>query len=187
LNTLAPVYGDVVTIAEVLGSYRIHGSNRWSSNGSDLSRLPRRIEDRLLEVAILRQHAKERSVPLPSGNALDHEIAFINYRMMAKKLGLSYEGSGADSEASLLQRAFEVLRQERYPLRLSLAHGVWFGVLALAPQGPARQLIRLRFERTALKGSLDRAYRRAMNSLPAPLGRRAREPAADGEQEASRA
>ena len=161
LNTLAPVYGEVHTIASVLGHYRIHGGNLWSSSGSDFSRLPYRIEHRLTEIATMQRHATERGVPLPNANPLDHEIAFINYRLMAKKLGLEYAGSGKDSASRLVGCAYRVLRAERYPPKLSFAHGAWFGLLAIAPKPLARALIRLRFQRS----SLGPAFREALGSV----------------------
>lgn len=147
LNTVAPVYGEVATIARTLASYRVHGKNLWSNTGSDLQRLPERIRQRSAEVALMRRHAHRCGVSLPDASALDNEIAFVNYRLMAKTLGLDYEGAHLDTRAGLLQQAFRVLRQERYPARLSLAHAAWFGALALSPRGPAQQLMRLRFQR----------------------------------------
>jgi glycosyltransferase involved in cell wall biosynthesis len=151
LNTVAPVYGDVVTIPRQLASYRIHGRNLWSNTGTDLQRLPERIRQRVSEVALMRRHAVERGVDLPAESALDHEIAFVNYRLMAKALGLSYDGSLRDTRAGLLGQALKVLKNERYPARLSLAHAVWFGALALAPRAPAERLMRLRFQRSLVK------------------------------------
>lgn len=147
LNTVAPVYGEVATIARPLASYRIHGKNLWSNTGSDLQRLPERISQRAAEISLMQQHARRRGVSVPEQNALDHEIAFVNYRLMAKALGLDYEGARSDTRARLLQQAFRVLRQERYPARLGLAHAAWFSALAVSPRGPAQQLMRLRFQR----------------------------------------
>jgi glycosyltransferase involved in cell wall biosynthesis len=151
LNTVAPVYGEVVTIPRQLGSYRIHGKNLWSNTGTDLQRLPERIRQRASEVALMQRHALERGVQLPDESALDHEIAFVNYRLMAKALGLSYEGSRGDTRAGLLGQALRVLKNERYPAKLSLAHALWFGALALAPRAPAEQLMRVRFQRSMVK------------------------------------
>jgi len=161
LNTLAPVYGPVATVPLALGSYRIHGGNMWSSGGSDFDRLPRRIAHRLKEVALMREHARALGVPVPPGNALDHELPFINYRLMARKLSLPYEGDGADSPRRLLASAWGVLRAERYPLKLSLAHGLWLGALSVAPSAAARALIRLRFKRHLIA----RPAREALNRL----------------------
>jgi glycosyltransferase involved in cell wall biosynthesis len=151
LNTVAPVYGEVVTIARQLGSYRIHGKNLWSNTGTDLQRLPERIRQRASEVALMQRHARKLGVELPDESALDHEIAFVNYRLMAKALGLSYDGSRRDTRAGLFGQALKVLKNERYPARLSLAHALWFGALALAPRAPAERLVRMRFQRSLVK------------------------------------
>lgn len=175
LNTIAPVYGPVITIVEPLGCYRIHDSNLWASGGWDLARLPRRIEHRLREVAAMERHARESGVPVPGANALDHEIAFLNYRFMAQKLGLEYSGHRDDEPRRLLRKVYSLLRSERYPLKLGLAHALWFGVLYVAPVPAARELIQLRFKRHTLRDAPLRALRRLLRlesakrpSAPAP-------------------
>ena len=150
MNTLAPVYGDVVTIARALGAYRIHGANMWTSDGMDQSRLPYRIQHRRREVAFMRAHAERAGVAVPDGDVLDYELPFLNYRMMAQKLGLPYEGGDAESPLALLRRAVRAVRSERLGARRSAAHLAWFAALALAPRPLARRLIRLRFNRGAL-------------------------------------
>lgn len=152
LNTVAPVYGEVITIPKVLARYRVHGQNLWSNTGTDASRLPARIEQRAAEVALMVEHARARGLEVAEGNALDHEIAFVNYRMMAKTLGLHYRGAETDSKLGLLLRALGVLRRERYPARLTLAHALWFGALALASRRQAERLMRLRFQRGQRRG-----------------------------------
>jgi len=164
LNTVAPVYGDVLTIPEALGRYRIHGGNLWSSGGSDMSRLPYRIEHRQREVDHMKQRARERNVRIPEGNVLDHELAFINYRLMAKKLGLEYTGHGEDEPHRLLGKACSLLLAEKYPLKLSVAHGLWFSLLCVSPAAAARELIRLRFQRHTVFAK----WRR--RAAPSPLG-----------------
>lgn len=149
LNTVAPVYGDVVTLARPLGSYRIHGRNLWSNTANDFGRLPERIQQRIAEAELMQRHAQERGVSVPGGSVLDHEIAFVNYRMMAKALGLSYQGSTDETRPRLLRQALRVLRAERYPATLSLAHAAWFSALALAAPASAERLIRRRFSRNS--------------------------------------
>jgi hypothetical protein len=154
LNTVAPLYGDVVTIPETLASYRVHGQNLWSNTGGDAERLPARIRMRQAEVALLRRHAAELGVSLSARNVLDHELAFLNYRLMAKKLGLAYPGCEADTISSLLSKAWQLLQQGGYSLRQLAAHGAWFSVLAASPMAATRGLMRLRFRRGALQGTL---------------------------------
>ena len=155
LNTIAPLYGDVITLPEALGAYRLHGKNRWASGGDDRLRLPERIEHRRTEERILRRHAAARGVPLPEGSILDHELTFINYRLLAKKLGLDYEGSADDSVASLMSSGCRLVLDEArngqgLPAHLMLAHLLWFGVLSGAPKPAASGLYSLRFNRNAL-------------------------------------
>jgi len=165
LNTVAPLYGDVVTLPEVLASYRVHGQNQWSNTGSDAARLPLRISQRLAEVALMRRHARELGVELADVNVLDHEIAFLNYRLMAKKLGLAYPGTETESVASLLSKAWALLRHEEFSARASAAHALWFSTLALSPPGATRQLMRLRFQRGAWQGALADAKAMLSRSL----------------------
>jgi hypothetical protein len=93
------------------------------------------------------EHARARGIDPCSENALDHEIAFVNYRMMAKTLGLTYRGAESDSKLGLLWRALRVLRKERYPAKLTALHALWFGALALSSRTQAERLMRLRFQR----------------------------------------
>jgi glycosyltransferase involved in cell wall biosynthesis len=168
LNTVAPVYGDVATIAEPLGCYRIHGANMWTSDGADPSRLPYRIRHRRSEEALMRRHAAARGVSVPVASVLDYELAFINYRLLAHKLGLGYEGRDRDSTLALLVRALRTLGHERLPFGVSLAHLVWFATLALAPRPAAQGLYTLRFRRNALIGDWKRKLRRRSFTTVAP-------------------
>ena len=182
LNTVAPVYGDVVTIPRILGFYRIHGANMWASDGLDQSRLPGRIQHRRREVAFMRAHAARQGVAVPPTDVLDHELPFLNYRLMALKLGLDYQGRAADSVAGLLRCAYRAVGAEALPLKNRLAHLSWFLALALAPRAVTPRLIRLRFNRAAIFQSAARAVSQSfarglakstpMRRPPAPAERR---------------
>lgn len=165
LNTVAPLYGAVVTIPEVLAAYRVHGQNLWSNTGGDAERLPQRIGMRLAELALLRRHAAERGVELPPENPIEHEIAFVNYRMLAHRLKLRYPGSEQDSARRLLGSALRLLQRERYPWPARLAHTLWFGALYLSPPPAARGLMRLRFRRGVAQGAWSEAKSRVLGRL----------------------
>ncbi len=168
LNTVAPVYGEVVTIPRVLGWYRIHGANMWTSDGLDQSRLPYRIEHRRREIAFMRAHAARNGVALPTDDVLDHELPFLNYRLMALKLGMDYDGRSRDSVARLLRCARRAVVAERLPPRLAAAHVAWFHTLAAAPARVAPTLIRLRFGRGAFLAPARRAAARWRDWRAAP-------------------
>lgn len=147
LNTVAPAFGEVVTIPRCLASYRLHGANMWASNGLDLTRLPERIRLRRLEIAELVAHARTRGVALPAGDLLDHELPFINYRLMALRLGQRYEGAEADTPTTLWRVGMRFLQSAPMRLRARVAHGVWLTALWAAPRPVAAALIQLRFRR----------------------------------------
>ncbi|HXI56316.1 MAG TPA: glycosyltransferase family A protein [Polyangia bacterium] len=153
LNTLAPLYGDVVTIARPLGAYRIHGANMWASGGSDTDRMPERIRHRRGEIALLREHAARKGVALPAGDILDHELPFLNYRLGALKLGMDYQGKDVDSVAGLLTRAGRAIVVEALPVKVKLAHLAWFVALGLAPGPLAARMLWLRYNRAAVRGA----------------------------------
>lgn len=165
LNTVAPLYGDVVTLPEVLASYRVHGQNTWSSTGADASRLPARIRQRRREIAVMQRHAAELGVVLSNEDALDHELAFVNYRLMAKKLELSYPGSDSESLSSLLATAWRLLRAEEHSPAQLAKHTLWFSTLAASPPAVTRGLMRLRFGRGAVQGALVDARARLRRSF----------------------
>ncbi len=169
LNTVAPVYGDVVTIPRVLGQYRIHGANMWTSDGLDQTRLPYRIEHRRREVAFMRSHAARLDVAVPAGDVLDHELPFLNYRLMALKLGLDYPGRASDTVARLLRAVRRAVMTERLPPRLAMAHLAWFHLLAVAPARATPALIRLRFGRGAWLAPARRVVAR-LRGERAPMG-----------------
>ena len=156
LNTIAPLYGEILTIAKPLACYRVHGQNFWavsaesSTTLADQLRLETRIAARNAEIAVLRRHASNLGIALTGENILDHEMVFLNYRLMAIKLKAPYDGISTDSPSRLWWKAVKHLRAKRLPFRQSAMHFIWMSVLALAPAGSfANGLILLRFNRSA--------------------------------------
>jgi glycosyltransferase involved in cell wall biosynthesis len=146
LNTLAPLYGDVITLREPLGSYRIHQTNTWSNTGSDERRLPDRIHRRRREVAALRERARDLGIDLPLGDVLDHEIAFVNYRLQAWRLGIPYDQKERDAPARLLKAGLRLTGD--YPPPLALTQTLWLCALFAAPPGTVKLLFAARAQRS---------------------------------------
>ncbi|NLG74871.1 MAG: glycosyltransferase family 2 protein [Xanthomonadaceae bacterium] len=149
LNTLAPLYGPVRVVRKPLACYRLHDSNlNYHGAADDYGRrFASRVSLRLRELAQLRQHAQRRAVSLPSGNLLDHDLTFVNYRLMLQRLGTSYEGSTRDSVFRLWRTGLRVIGQRPNPLRLKAAHALWLTSLACSPRPIAKRLIAARFNR----------------------------------------
>lgn len=158
LNTVAPVFGEIVTVPQVLGSYRVHGANLWSNTGADNAKLPKRIAHRRLEIEALRHWASVKGVAMPATDVLDHELPFINYRLMAKGLGLAYVGAEQESRASLVWAGWREALRQPIPVKQKLGHLGWFPLMALLPPTLLQPLIKLRYNRSVLIMDLRRRF-----------------------------
>jgi len=159
LNTIAPLYGDVLTLPETLGRYRLHDRNlSWKTRTS--KGLVDTIAKRRKELTELRHHAERLGATLPDVDALDHELPFLNFRLMARKLGNSYPGWDGDRPLRLLAKAFMQLRHEGLPTKIKATHAVWFLVLAMMPKQFVSPMIKFRFEREQWKRSCKSGLRR---------------------------
>ncbi|WGD50661.1 glycosyltransferase [Bradyrhizobium sp. CB1650] len=154
LNTIAPLYGDVVTVPAILGQYRLHGRNISRNDGKGRAQrfpdFPRQIGFRVKEFDILKAHCDRKSVHVQAARPIDNEIVFINYRLASRKLGLSYVGEDADTSSSLLCRGLWLALARTTQWRAAASHIVWFTALFLSPSWLSYRLIMLRFNRAEL-------------------------------------
>lgn len=161
LNTVAPLYGDVLVIDRVLGLYRLHGSNQ-SLQGTGSASLGRRfslrVDRRLNEITYLERHAVRRGKSLPAVRLLDQDLFMVNYRLMLQKLGQPYQTSEQDTSLSVWRAGMHLLRTRAMPLRRKALHAAWLTTLLASPRPMARALIQLRFERQALLQPLRRRW-----------------------------
>ncbi len=164
LNTLAPLFGEITTIPMILGEYRLHGSNKSRRAKSGVVSRPdfsHRINMRYGEIALMRTVAAQRSIDVSRANPLDHELAFLNYRLISKRLMLPYENSHEDRRRSLWLRSVRLGWHSSSRITERLSHAIWFTALAGIPAILVDPLVNLRFGRADLKTSLQTAFRRA--------------------------
>lgn len=178
LNTLAPLYGEVQVITAPLGCYRLHGANQ-SYHGTAARqfapRFAKQVELRAGELRLLAEHAAKLSVRLPPGNLLDHELAFVNYRLMLKKLDQHYESAPAGGASGLWRAGVLALLRRPLPVRLKCAHGVWLTALVCSPPWLAYRLIALRFERTSSMSAVWAWWRKLRGTATLSAQSRSRE------------
>jgi glycosyltransferase involved in cell wall biosynthesis len=150
LNTIAPLYGEIHTIAKPLGQYRLHGRNMSMTDAQGAHKrhpdFARQIGFRRREFDMLRDHAKARGVDLPQGDLLDNELVFVNYRLMARKIGQPYECGAANKSWTLWQRGIGLAFAAGID-RPAIVNSVWLTLLALAPRGLANLMVLFRFNR----------------------------------------
>lgn len=160
LNSIAPLYGDVVTVQATLGQYRLHGRNISRNDAKGRAQrfpdFPRQIGFRVAEFDILKAHCDRKSVRVQAATPIDNEIVFVNYRLASRKLGLRYVAQDADTSISLLRRGIWLALTETTRWRTAASHIVWFTALFLSPTWLAYRLIMLRFNRAELLRPLQR-------------------------------
>jgi glycosyltransferase involved in cell wall biosynthesis len=158
LNTIAPLYGDVVTVPAILGQYRLHGRNISRNDAKGRAQrfpdFPRQIGFRVAEFDILKAHCNSKSVRVLAAKPIDNEIVFVNYRLASRKLRLRYVGEEADTSRSLLCRGVWLALTKTTKWSAAAFHLTWFVALFLSPSSVAQRLIMLRFNRAELLGKL---------------------------------
>lgn len=151
LNTVAPLYGEVLTLPQILGQYRLHGRNISRNDAKGLSQrhpdFPRQISFRMKEFEILRALCQKKGVQLLARKPIDNEIVFVNYRLASRKLGLNYINQEADTSPWLFVRGLRLALTKTTDWKAAGSHSLWFVLLFLSPSWLARQLILLRFNR----------------------------------------
>ena len=153
LNTVAPLYGEVLVIHRVLGFYRLHGNNQSNHGTTSASlglRFTKQVDMRMGEIHYLTRHAALRGATLPAGNLLDQDLFMVNYRLMLQKLGEPYQTAERDTALGIWRAGMHLLATRAMPLRRKSVHAAWLTILLLSPRALARGLIQLRFQRADL-------------------------------------
>lgn len=178
-NTVAPLYGDVLTLDTVLGFYRVHGANIWAQQGLDPERFGFYVERDLGRVRFLRDHAGTLGIDVAE-NALDHAVEHMQYRLVSARLARHRHPVAGETLARATARAMRaVLRSNRSaPAKVCLIG--WMAGVALAPRGGAERLVTWRY----LPARRPRVLRAALKRLAVLRGERGRERAADFDQPA---
>ncbi|MBB4379899.1 glycosyltransferase [Bradyrhizobium sp. SBR1B] len=152
LNTIAPLYGRIVTISDPQGQYRVHQRNNSRKNSSGkvafIPDFASRIRYRKQEFDILREHADRLGHQLPTGDLLDNELVFLNYRIMARKLSREDESDRNRSLFDLWAKGIIAIGRGHFRPSVALKHATWICSITLLPAWLVRRLIEARFSRT---------------------------------------
>jgi glycosyltransferase involved in cell wall biosynthesis len=140
LNTLAPLYGDVVLVPKVLGSYRMHGRNAIGKSEVDVNVAKQQVIDFLARDRLLLEHAgrlglKTAAVPR------DQDLTNLMKRLTSLKLGRAQHPIPNDRAGRILVKALIALRFSETMRPLSkVAFATWFVLMALGNQALCRRL-----------------------------------------------
>jgi|SRR5665213_70513 len=142
LNAVAPLYGDVITINQVLGYYRVHGDNAFLTRTFSPEVIARGIISRRQEANFLQACANTLGVCLPA-NLLDEPL-HLALRIAILKVAPNLYPVEGDTVVDLCILAVgKVLHDREATHRYLLL--LWFIAVALAPRKLATRFIELRF------------------------------------------
>jgi glycosyltransferase involved in cell wall biosynthesis len=136
LSKMAPLFGDVRSIADVLGAYRVHGSNSWAQDHRSLKIEPiiRWLDfDRVLQSRFTAIAASRGIAVCRQGN--EHHTQHLEHRLIAKRLAGRSTPYAADWLPSLCIKSIRAaFHAPNKGLAGRAAWAVWFGFLTIMPK-----------------------------------------------------
>jgi glycosyltransferase involved in cell wall biosynthesis len=159
LNTVAPVYGDVVTIDRPLAWYRVHGENDGAQKTLAADKFARFIRHDQNRAEFLHRHAARLGVALES-DPLDHAVLHLQYRMASLVLRPQAHPIPGETTAQVLRRAVRATLALGDNAVAKAALIAWFVAVAAAPRPLAAKLLALRFVPTSRPKLVGAALRR---------------------------
>lgn len=141
----APYYGDVVTVAKPLVSYRVHGSNAGAMTTTDAGRLRSEVSRAEWRFRYAQRLARAAGIELDD-QVFHRSLPVLSYRLASLRLDPAQHPIDSDSRASLLRHfaaAFFVDQGLSLPVRATLL--AWATLVVLSPGEIARRLVAWRF------------------------------------------
>lgn len=143
LNGLAPLYGDVLTIAQPLGRYRIHGENSFAQARLDVDRFKDYIQQSQNRVVFLRKHyrTKDRTI---DEDVLKRDLKYLEYQLVVARLDQS-DSRSTMNVLRILYHVMEASRSSPQDLARRILRAVWALALTFSPKPLARLLAEQRY------------------------------------------
>jgi glycosyltransferase involved in cell wall biosynthesis len=169
LNTIAPLYGAVISLGAPHGFYRIHGDNQWAKSKLSPRRFLAYIAQGQKESVWLKDHCERLGTTIHCRDPLDRSLDFLEWRLVARKLFPHNRLVCHESLLALLWNAsgsvhfYEPRRWHR------VAMLAWFFATALAPRRLAMRLAQLRFVPSARSKVLSRIVRVLQGTTASPM------------------
>jgi glycosyltransferase involved in cell wall biosynthesis len=130
---LAPFFGDIVAIPEVLGSYRLHGGNHDLASFTNEASVRDALVRDLERIGFLKDMAAKRGLAF-NEQCLDADVHHVKLRMSSLRLEPERHVFPKDSRFSLVRLGLKATWSTRYlSLARKLLFSGWFLALGLAP------------------------------------------------------
>jgi glycosyltransferase involved in cell wall biosynthesis len=159
LNTVAPLYGDVVVLKEPLGLYRIHGRNIGALAELEPEKFSYFVDLDMRRGAYLVETAHRLGFPLQEA-VLDRAFFYLQYRVASCKLRPDLHPIARDRLWRLPWMLARAAAQAPDRVLLRAFVVLWGFAVALAPRPLAHRLVEMRFISGSRPKLLDGVLRR---------------------------
>lgn len=92
LNGIAPLYGDVISLSQPLGSYRIHGGNVFAQRRLNINKFGDYIRHSEARLDFVRDHYQSLGKTIDD-DVLDRDVKYQEYALVVAKLGKHLVGT----------------------------------------------------------------------------------------------
>ena len=86
LNGIAPLYGDVLSLNQPLGSYRVHGDNDFAQRELEVGKFTDYLCHSEARLRFIREHYQSMGQEIEA-DVLDHDLKYQEYALVVEKLG----------------------------------------------------------------------------------------------------
>lgn len=149
LNLLAPLYGDVISLADLrrpLGRYRMHDRNMQSTDALDITPAQRKhIEQTELRDRVMEEHCQKLGLLIEPGFK-DRDYNALSRRLVSRRLRPDLHPIIGDRLLDLTYKGMKaVAYAEGFRPSQKLVIAVWLMVIAFGPKRLSWELARMRF------------------------------------------
>lgn len=143
LNGIAPLYGDVLSLNQPLGCYRIHGSNDFAQSRLNVDKFDDYLRHSEARLAFVKEHYRTHG-HIIADDVLDHDLKYQEYALVVEKLG-TIESGGQRRLLNAAGRALKAAWQAPHSPAQRLFRILWMAAVTAAPRKLAATLVEQRF------------------------------------------
>ena len=169
LNGIAPLYGDVLSLNQPLGSYRVHGDNDFAQQKLEIDKFTDYLCHSEARLRFIREHYQSMGQEIDA-DVLDHDLKYQEYALVVEKLGKI----AGDRQRHLLKTALTGIIacwQAPHELVQRLYRALWMAAVTAAPKRLAAALVEQRFIPGRRSGLITRLVNRDQEAKPEDDGR----------------
>ena len=142
--TLAPLYGEVVTLDHVLGYYRSHGRNDSEVTAITQRRFERAARKEVERMTLLRTHCEHLGIAL-APTLLSNNAAYSQFVLAAEKLSSRNEQSTFWKRVAVGRDAVVSTWRSSFGFRTRLLLAAWTLMVGISPRSIAKRLLTKRY------------------------------------------